>query len=329
LLLPGLLAAALLGGCAAPGARSSLPQASVAREVEALAAQSDSASLATGALLANVPAESVDASTAQWLAQRKLELAAHASLAAPANPIYAWIYLQLCRQTSGCDVGQGARSLREVDADNAAGWLTDLVEAQHRGDASALELTLQRMAAATRFDEYWVPVAVSVDAALSGDSTALPRPRPQQSAFELLATSIALANATIYPPFRELFDACTQPAPAPRHAYCLRLARTMERADTVLIQGFGFRLERGLLAPDSDEAADAARRQRVFEWRRSQTPNDQGRGSWSMNRLARHRLALMQQYSHEDDVMIALLKERRIALEPPASWAAPPSLGGR
>jgi hypothetical protein len=80
----------------------------------------------------------------------------------------------------------------------------------------------------------------------------------------------------------------------------------------------GFNLERRLTSPESREARAIAERRRILEWRvttarQSDTPTL----PWLTNALARGRVAEMRAAPREEDVDIAILRKRRLPLEPP------------
>ena len=121
------------------------------------------------------------------------------------------------------------------------------------------------------------------------------------------------------PPFTALVDACREPSTAAeRRELCLRLSKIMQRGDTVAAQLAGFSLERRLLAPDSKEARAVAERRHVLEWRVAAAAEfDHPLLPWTKNARARARLAHMRAMSREEDVCIAILREHKMALEPP------------
>jgi hypothetical protein len=80
----------------------------------------------------------------------------------------------------------------------------------------------------------------------------------------------------------------------------------------------GFNLEKHLSAPESREAHAIAERRRVLEWRVSTaSENDLPALPWLANALARGRIAQMRATPREEDVDIAILRKRKLPLEPP------------
>ena len=80
----------------------------------------------------------------------------------------------------------------------------------------------------------------------------------------------------------------------------------------------GVTLERRLTAPDGKEARSIAERRRLLEWRIvTASQNDMPLFPWSTNALARARIAQMRAAPREEDVDIAILRKRKLPLEPP------------
>ncbi len=269
----------------------------------ALAALGDAQSLASAAALRFGQA-SPDA----------LDLAAQAAKLDPENSAIAWLRLQICTRSPGCDVRGAATDMRWADADNGAAWLPTLATAQWDHDREEVDRVLGGMARTLRFDLYWNRLIVMVvdslaraDAGGAGVSTDRARLDAAQSAI-----------GRIVPAFRSLYAACREGADADRRENCRRLARTMQRSDTVAAQLAGLGLERRLAPPDGRDARLAAERRRVLEWRVAQIEQWQRPLlPWSRSARARKLLARMRVLPRQEDVYLAMLREHRIATEPP------------
>jgi hypothetical protein len=114
-------------------------------------------------------------------------------------------------------------------------------------------------------------------------------------------------------------EACRESsAIAERRELCLKLSKIMQRSDTIAAQIAGFGIERRLHAPDSKEARAIAERRRLLEWRVATAAKfDTARLPWTKNAHARARLAQMRALPREEDVCIAILREHKVALDPP------------
>jgi hypothetical protein len=248
------------------------------------------------------------------------ELAARASELEPASAGIAWLRLELCAATAGCDIRDSAMTLRWIDAENGAVWLPTLAAAQRDRDAVEIDRVLSDMARGSRFDFYWNRTVVLLFDTLRKARGDLPA-QYLPSDLARLSEAMMLAGAAIVPPIGPLAAVCREPGPgdAARRDSCLKLAKLMQRADTVGAQLAGFNLEKHLTSPESREAHTLAERRRVLEWRvttarQSDTPTL----PWLTNALARGRIAAMRAAPREEDVDIAILRKRRLPLEPPA-----------
>jgi hypothetical protein len=114
-------------------------------------------------------------------------------------------------------------------------------------------------------------------------------------------------------------DACREPGTAQeRRELCLKLSKIMQRGDTVAAQMAGFSIERRLHSPDSREARAIAERRHVLEWRVAAAAKyDDALLPWTKNARARARLVQMRAMTREEDVCIAILREHKMALDPP------------
>ena len=156
-------------GASLAGANHARDQWSVGTARE-LAVRGDAKSLATAALLLR-SANSLGASDAL----HAIDLADRAAQAAPDDNAIGWIHLRICEQTPGCDLPGAATTLRWVDADNAAPWLSMLSAAIRDKDEPAVDHALAGMAAAKRFYLYWNPTVTMVfDTLKSAGATAPP-----------------------------------------------------------------------------------------------------------------------------------------------------------
>ena len=280
--------------------------------VRALAARADANSVATAAALSFTSSFAAPAT-----APMALQLIAHASDLAPESAAIGWLHLQLCAAAPACNKRDAATVLRWVDADNAAAWLAELSTAQRDKDTVEVERVLADMARGTRFDLYYNQIMVMMFDALTGVRQQLPGGVVASDTARLTALA-GVANAEIIPAFSSLIDACREATPrSERRDDCLRLAKIMQRGDTVIVQMVGFGIERRLIPADSKEAKSLAERRHLLEWRMSAAGKlDSSILPWTQNARTRTRLAAMRSRPREEDVCIAILREHRIPLEP-------------
>ncbi len=280
--------------------------------VRVLAARSDANSLATAAALSFT-----NGFAAQSAAPVALQLIARASDLAPANSAIGWLHLQLCTTTPSCDNRDSATVLRWVDPDNAAAWLAQLSIAHKDKDSIEVERVLADMARGTRFDLYYNQIMVMMYDALYAVHRELPGGVVASDTARLAALA-GIASAEIIPPFSPLIDVCRVSSRASeRREDCLKLAKIMQRGDTVIVQMVGFGIERHLLPSDSKEAKGLAERKHLLEWRLlAASKLDSSVLPWTQGTRTRTRLAEMRLRPREEDVCIALLREHKMALEP-------------
>jgi hypothetical protein len=280
--------------------------------VRVLAARPDAKSVATAAALSFTNSFAVPAA-----APSALQLISHASDLAPENAAIGWLHLQLCATAPACDSRGAATVLRWVDPDNAAAWLEELSTAQKDRDTVEVERVLADMARGTRFDLYYNQIMVMMFDALSDVRHELPGGVMASDTARLTALA-GVANAEIIPAFSSLIDACREAAPkSERREDCMKLAKIMQRGDTVIVQMVGFGIERRMIPADSREAKSLAERRHLLEWRLSAASKlDSPILPWTSRSRTRTRLAEMRLRPREEDVCIALLREHKMALEP-------------
>jgi hypothetical protein len=314
-------------GAATPAATSPRPNSRAAADkylawraeaAATLSARADANSLATAAALRYMGPAYGARTVGPNLKPSALDLAARASELAPQNASIGWLHLQLCSGTPTCDIRDVATVMRWVDADNGAAWLQTLATAQRDRDTTEVDRILADMAHGARFDFYWNRIVVLMVDALDAVRGQLPGGFAASDSARL-ATVNGIAGVEVIPPFSALVEACRESsAAADRRELCLKLSKTMQRGDTIVAQLAGFNIERHLLAPDSKEARAIAERKHVLEWRVAAAAKfDNPLLPWTKNARARARLAQMRAMPREEDVCIAILRQHKMAPEPP------------
>jgi hypothetical protein len=226
-------------------------------------------------------------------------------------------HLQLCTATPSCDSREVAIVLRWIDPYNAAAWMSQLATAHKDKDTIEVDRVLADMARSTRFDLYYNQIIVLMFDALNGVRRELPGNVVASDTAKLTALA-GVVNAEIIPPFSPLIDSCRESASASeRREDCLKVARIMQRGDTVIAQIAGFGIERRLLPADSKEARILAERRHLLEWRLASAAKlDRSILPWTSSARTRTRLAEMRLRPREEDVCIALLRDSKMAVEP-------------
>jgi hypothetical protein len=278
--------------------------------------RNDASSLATAAALTFVgPATRSKAETAR-AASAALEFAVKASELAPDDASLSWLRLKLCADAASCDIRDAATTMRWIDAENGAAWIPTLAAAQKDRDDVEIDRVLADMAQGSRFDLYGDRTTVLYYDSLRRVRHSLPADY-SKSDLTRLTEAVELAAATTVPSFSPLLNACRDTADSERREPCLKVAKTMQRADAVLAQQVGFAMEKRLAPPDSKESRLVLERRRVLEWRVAEAnQSEEAAPPWLMNARARARIAKMRALPREEDVYIAILRERKLPLEP-------------
>ena len=298
----------------APGAgKYSTWRAAAAQQLSRLG---DARALATAAALCF--AASASGGRADPAARKSaIDLASHASELDPQNASMGWLRLQLCANSTGCDIRDAATTLRWVDADNGAVWLPTLAAAQKDKDSVEIDRLLSDMAEGSRFDYYWNSTVVLLYDSLRRARADLP-PHYLPSDLARLSEAMVVAGSEIAPPLTAVLSACRDPSSAERHESCLKLSKIMQRADTVAAQLAGLHIERHLAPAEGKEARAIAERRRILEWRVSSANQYETSAlPWLKNAMARERIGEMRAAPGEEDVDIAILRKRKMPLEPP------------
>jgi hypothetical protein len=275
-----------------------------------LSARGDANSLATAALLSPTQGP---------------ELAARASALAPESATFAWVRLRLCAIAPPCDFRDAATAMRWVAPANPAAWLPTLNVAFKDGDTVETERVLFDMSQGKHFAVYATDVAVLMFDALKAVAKSLPMNSADSDASRL-SLAIIVAAAKLVPPFTTLEEVCRESAPGTeRHDACMKIARTLQRGDTVRGELAGITIEKRLVAPDSKEALALSERRRVLESQESLAGHfDTPLLPWSKNAHARWHLARMRALPREQDVLLAILREQGTPSNPPVP-APPPA----
>lgn len=280
--------------------------------VRLLGARSDANSVATAAAL-----KFTGGPQAAPAEPTTLQLISRASDLAPESAAIGWLHLRLCAGTPACDSRDAATVLRWVDPDNSAAWLAPLATAQKDKDFVEVDRLLADMARGARFDLYYNQLMVLMFDSLRAVRRELPGGVVASDTARLAALG-GVANAEIIPPFSPLIDSCRLAAArGERREDCLKLAKIMQKGDTVIVQMVGFGIEKRLIPADSKEARGLAERRHLLEWRLAAASKlDSAILPWTLSARTRTRLAEMRAKPREEDVCIALLRAHKMALAP-------------
>jgi len=280
-----------------------------AAAIAALLRRADADSLGTAAALAF--GRDVQRPTA-------LELAMRASELAPGNAALGWVQVRLCANTAGCDVRDAATAMRWLDPENAAAWLPTLAAALRDKDAVEVDRVLADMAQGERFDIYWNRIAVIMFDALKGVAKSLPRGAVDSDSARL-GVVLDLVAAEFVPGFAPLFEACHESlAGTERRESCQKIAKNMQQGDTIMAEIAGLNIEKRFVAGDGREFRALSERRRVLDWRVAGADLfDAPMLPWLKDAHARWRVARMRSLRRDEDVLLAILREQGLPVDPP------------
>lgn len=293
--------------------------------IQLLTQRGDENSLATAALLrtedavVKTPSNATPDNAALVLASRATDLA-------PDSTSIGWIRLRVCALAVGCDIRGSATEMRWLDPDNGAAWLPTLAAAQKDGDTMEIDRVLRHMAEGTRVDFYWNRIVILIFDALKAVSKGLPGSFADSDAARL-AYAERIAAIEIVPHVATLIEACRDSRPATgRRESCLKVSRILRNGDTIGAQLVGIGLEKHFASADGKDARALTERRRVLEWRLTTAAEfDRPLLPWLKSSRARWRLARMRTMRRQEDVCIAVLRERGLPLDPPPA-SPPPQL---
>lgn len=272
--------------------------------VAALQARGDAHALATAALLADGPLE--------------LDLANRATALAPQDAAVAWVALRLCAQSPGCDLRGDATELRWLDPGNGAAWLPVIDSGMRDGDEVETDRALAHMAKSSGFDFYWNRIVVMMVDALAKAADDV-RAGPIDSDANRLALAERIAAARVVPRLASLLEACRgAKAGGARHSACETVARLLEAGDTISAQLTGIAIDQRYARAEGRKFRSLGERRRVLEWRVETAAGfDKPLLPWLRNAHARWRIARMRSLARQEDVIMAVLREHGMPLDPP------------
>ena len=304
--------AVLLGWFAASPAHAALAQSKTdgrdtswrGAAVTALTARGDAHALATAALLR------IDAGA--------MNLGMRAANLAPEDTMIGWVTLRVCALTTGCDIRGYATQLRWLDPNNSAAWLPTLAAALRDQDPVETDRVLAHMARGTSVDFYWNQIVVMMFDALQAVSGHVPGHAVYSDAARLAVVE-RLAAAEVIPPLSPLVAACRDAKRGtPRRVSCATIAKILQRSDTVNAEYAGFAIAMRYAPYEGREYRALAERRRVIEWRVATAAQfDSPLLPWLKSAHARWRLGRMRTLNRQQDVVMAVLRDHGLPLDPP------------
>lgn len=293
--------------------------------VRDLSRQQDADALLAAALQTHMQRWAEESARGAASTDPALSLMARAQAAAPQAAQIAWVALQMCVITPGCERAPYAQRLRALDPANALVQTYDIDDAWRRGDTEAMDRLLAEAAAAKRYSDYFTGTVVRVYDALT---RVAPPAGAEDAHYDVADTRAAWAQALVagvnFPPMQGVVRACKPedagPAWPTRRASCHRIGELLEQGDSFLLSRFGLRLQ-AWAAVDERERTEVQDRLRRQAWiyrcsykalTDAERPGD----------VAAY-VELMRTHGSERAAMQAQVLARGFALDPPADWKQP------
>jgi hypothetical protein len=262
--------------------------------------------------------------------------------AAPDDYLVQLVWAGADPGNSGCDAGhpcpERARAAARVDPDNAAAWLPVLAESRASHDAKAVEATLARMAASSRFEEPmgdelkdWLdaydrhpPPATLEFHDLKG------HPIDDVAKLQVFVEGMAIAAVHVLQPYQHVVQLCDRKtelqAPPQRFVACAAIGRLMLASNTQVSRMVG----RAVLRKSGLATADDAARGRIVAWQfdhmMAGLPGVSDDDPMGFGQV-RVEMDDWQSEGNEIAVLERQLRRAKIPLEPPADWQ--PTRGGK
>ncbi len=243
-------------------------------------------------------------------------LLARATAAAPGRPDLAWLEMQACQQSRGCDAEPRELRLRALDPANGAGWLNAIARASAANDEAAKLAALAELARTQRVDTYWTTLVAHLTSALADTGGV-----PLADALVDVIGALAVQSIAAY---KSTADLCLgqRLGDAGRLEDCQHVAAAFEQGDTYITSMIGAAIAQRLWPADSPQwqAAEQSRRDHEYRsglWTRSEA------GLLRDPQWVRKFLALCAHNHREQDVYrIELVDEGKSPDPPPGSGSS-------
>ncbi len=187
-----------------------------------LAARTDPDSLAAAALFART--------LGARAAGTPLDLLARAIAAAPQRADLAFLALELCASTPGCDTAPREAQLSRLDPQNGMPWAYALLRADQANLNAPWRAAREALAGSQRMTQYWNSLASHLAGAAAG-----------RQGFDISEAMVEVigVEAAIMSPLQPVSRACSEQdvQDSAVLAQCRQIAAAFMKADTVLFEG--------------------------------------------------------------------------------------------
>lgn len=244
---------------------------------------------------------------------------------APERADLAWLELQLCTQSNDCATDAPTRRLLALDPMNGAAFMHQLDETGNQAQAH-IDAVLLRISQTERIDFYWNRLVIAANDTLArsdfmrGDSSA--------GSYSPTEHAVGMVVAVALPGFNRITTSCSmeRAVDSTRRDVCLRIARALQRGDTIMAEALGMVIEERSWPLGSDEAAAAhERRESLRSWQGEQRKLESSESEWTSRVVA----ALRTHRTEREAGDAVLAQYRAEGHTAPSENRAPPAVDRR
>lgn len=242
-----------------------------------------------------------------------LPLIARAAAAAPQRPDLAWLHIQFCGISKGCDPAPLELHLQALDPTNGVAWLDPPRWGSGPVDTTQRRERLAAVANSERFDVYLnTTITHAVNAILKTGAM-----DPETA----LTSVLGMASAVAIPAYGLISQMCkgTVMEAADVLADCRRASAVFRRGDTNLSEVIGTTIAMRAWPEGSAEYVDALATRRTLRYRMEmalkadlQAAGDEGHAKTYLQLLSTHRT--------EQEMYLAQIINAGLNPDPPADW---------
>lgn len=216
--------------------------------------------------------------------ENALKKARGAARLAPERADLAWLELQLCTQARDCARDAPARRLLALDPMNGAAFMHELDET---GNQARIDAALLRISQTERIDFYWNRLVIVANDTLQ--RTDFTRDDSSARSYSPTEHAVGMVAAVALPGFNRITTSCSveRAEDSTRRDLCLRIARALQRGDTIMAEALGMVIEERSWPLGSDEAAAAhERRESLRRWQEEQGKLESSEPEWTSRVVA-------------------------------------------
>jgi len=280
------------------------------RVVETLIRRNDADSLTAAALMLYSLRNPPDKRSLPQI----IDLLSRASSLTPRDASIRSLLIAFCNVQSECDSAPHEDALRDLEPNNAVGWLVTVLRADKNKNNTMLRGSFGAMAQCDSFDFHWVENIHRLERAV--DSVRAPPPdsiaAPNYSRLRDEIVSAGM-HTMPFPEFLPLLNLCNSTTDPSMQAQCLGAGTAMAKGDMILAQMAGLTIAANSVPSSSIEAQRIAEAQRQLHWL-TQGPVK----NWQLEPSDLSRSP--PELTREEQLLRRRLTELGSPSQPPAGW---------